>query len=281
MTPSSIDTSVPVVRIRPTGGFLKLDLQELWDYRELLYFLVWRDVKVRYKQTVVGAAWAIIQPFMTMVVFTIFFGGLARIPSEGLPYPLFFYSGLLPWAYFAQALGGATNSMVENQRLITRVYFPRVMLPLAAALTGVVDFAIAFSVLCLMLVWYGMMPSLAILLLPFFFLLTVVSALGVGLWLAALNAMYRDIRYTLPFLIQIWMFVSPVAYPSGLVPVEWQWLYGLNPMAGVISGFRWALTGSGEPPGMLLAASAFAMLAICIGGLFYLRRMEETIVDVL
>jgi lipopolysaccharide transport system permease protein len=269
----------PVFRIEPTARGVRINFRELWDYRELLYFLVWRDVKVRYKQTVIGAGWAILQPLMTMVVFSIFFGGLAKIPSDGLPYPIFFYSALLPWTYFAQALSSATNSMVENQRLITRVYFPRVILPLAAALTGVVDFAIAFSVLFLMLVWYGIMPSFAVLLIPFFFLLTVVTALGVGMWLAALNAMYRDVRHTLPFLVQFWMFASPVAYPSSLVPTQWQWLYGLNPMAGVISGFRWALTGTGQPPGMLFAASAFAMFAIFIGGLFYLRRMEEAIVD--
>jgi lipopolysaccharide transport system permease protein len=274
-----IETSIPVVRIQPTGGFLDLNLRELWDYRELLYFLIWRDVKVRYKQTVIGAAWAVIQPFMTMVVFTIFLGSLTKVPSDGLPYPVFFYSALLPWTYFAQALTSTTNSMLENQHLITRIYFPRMILPLTAALTGVVDFAIALSVLFLMLVWYGLMPSLAVLFIPFFFLLAVVTALGVGLWLAALNAMYRDVRYTLPFLVQLWMFASPVVYPSSLVPTQWQWLYGLNPMVGVISGFRWALTGTGQPPGMLFAASAVAMVAIFIGGFFYLRRMEEAIVD--
>jgi len=279
MTKSPGETAFPVVRIQPTGNVFALNFRELWEYRELLYFLVWRDVKVRYKQTVIGAAWAIIQPVMTMVVFSIFFGGLAKIPSDGLPYPIFFYSALLPWTYFAQALTSTTNSMVDNQRLITRVYFPRVILPLAAALTGVVDFVIAFSVLLLMLVWYGVMPSLAVVLIPFFFLLTVVTALGVGLWLAALNAMYRDVRYTLPFLIQFWMFASPVVYPSSLVPIQWQWLYGLNPMAGVISGFRWALTGVGQPPGVLFAASAVAMVIIFVGGLFYLHRMEEAIVD--
>ena len=279
MTQTSGETAFPVVRIQPTSNVFALNFRELWEYRELLYFLVWRDVKVRYKQTVIGAAWAIIQPVMTMVVFSIFFGSLAKIPSDGLPYPIFFYSALLPWTYFAQALTSTTNSMVDNQRLITRVYFPRVILPLAAALTGVVDFVIAFSVLLLMLVWYGVMPSLAVVLIPFFFLLTVVTALGVGLWLAALNAMYRDVRYTLPFLIQFWMFASPVVYPSSLVPIQWQWLYGLNPMAGVISGFRWALTGVGQPPGVLFAASAVAMVIIFVGGLFYLHRMEEAIVD--
>lgn len=270
---------LPVFRIEPTASGVRVDLRELWEYRELLYFFVWRDIKVRYKQTVIGAAWAIIQPVMTMVVFSIFFGGLAKIPSDGLPYPIFFYSALLPWNYFAQALTSTTNSMVENQRLITKVYFPRLILPIAAVATGLVDFAVAFSVLIGMFVWYGITPSPAILLLPLLLLLTVVTALGVGLWLAALNALYRDVRFVIPFCIQVWLFASPVVYPSSLVPSEWQWLYGLNPMAGVISGFRWAVTGSGQPPNLLLAASAVAMVVILVVGLRYFQRAEETVVD--
>ena len=274
------EEQLPVFRIEPTARGVRVDFRELWAYRELLYFFVWRDVKVRYKQTVIGAAWAIIQPVMTMVVFSIFFGGLAKIPSDGLPYPIFFYSALLPWNYFAQALTSTTNSMVENQRLITKVYFPRLILPLAAVTTGLVDFAVAFSVLIGMFVWYGIMPTPAVLLLPLLLMLTVVTALGVGLWLAALNALYRDVRFVVPFCIQLWMFASPVVYPTSLVPSEWQWLYGLNQMVGVISGFRWALTGSGSPPSPLLAvASAIGMVVILVTGLRYFQRAEETVVD--
>jgi len=275
------EETYPAIRIEPTAHGVRVNFRELWEYRELLYFFVWRDVKVRYKQTVIGAAWAIIQPLMTMVVFSIFFGGLAKIPSDGLPYPIFFYSALLPWTYFAQALTSTTNSMVENQRLITKVYFPRLILPLAAVTTGLVDFAVAFSVLIGMFLWYGITPSPAVLLLPLLLLLTVVTALGVGLWLAALNALYRDVRFVIPFCIQVWMFASPVVYPSSLVPAGWQWVYGLNPMAGVISGFRWALTGSGQPPNLLLAASAVGMVVILVVGLRYFQQAEETVVDVM
>jgi len=280
MTPPSTETAVPVVRIQPTGGFLELNLRELWDYRELLYFLVWRDVKVRYKQAVIGVGWAILQPFLTMIVFSIFFGHLAKLPSGGLPYPIFYYSALLPWNYFAQALTGATNSMIENQRIITRIYFPRLILPLAAVLTGLVDFAIAFIILLAMLWWYGISPSPTLALLPIFGLLAVMTALGVGVWLAALNAVYRDVRYVIPFLLQFWLFASPVVYPSSLVPPHWQWVYGLNPMAGVIEGFRWGLTGQGRPPDLMLCATAGAVALILVGGLLYFQWMEETVVDV-
>lgn len=269
------------VEIKPTAWRGSLHLRELWEYRELLYFLVWRDVKVRYKQTVVGILWAIIQPVMTMVVFSVFFGGLARMPSDGLPHPIFYYSAILPWSYFAQALTSTTNSMVENQRIITKIYFPRLILPLAAVVTGVVDFVVAFSVLLLMLAWYGITPTAAICLLPLFLALAVVTALGVGLWFAALNAMYRDVRYVMPFLIQFWMFASPVVYPSSLVPSSWQWLYGLNPMAGVIGGFRWALTGYGQPHLALLLASAAVMVLLLVAGVLYFQRVEETVVDML
>jgi lipopolysaccharide transport system permease protein len=266
--------------IGPPSGFVQLNLQDLWAYRELLYFLVWRDVKVRYKQTVIGAGWAILQPFFTMVIFTLFFGQLAQIPSGGVPYPVFYYSALLPWMYFAQALSSAANTMVENQRIITKIYFPRLILPLAAVLSGLVDFSIAFTILIGLMWFYGIVPTLAVLLLPFFLLLSVATALGVGLWLSALNAIYRDVRYVVPFLVQSWMFASPVAYPSSLVPEGWRWLYGLNPMAGVIEGFRWALTGQGQLPGPLLFASTGAVLLALLGGLLYFQRMDETIADV-
>ena len=275
------DTAAIHTTIAPLSGWLDLNLRELWDYRELLYFFVWRDLKVRYKQTAIGAAWAVLQPFLTMAVFSLFFGRLARIPSNGLPYPIFYYSALLPWMYFASALQNATNAMVENEREITKVYFPRLLLPLAAVVSGLVDFAIGFVVFLGMLLYYGIAPSGATLLLPFFLLLAVLTAVGVGLWLSALNAVYRDVRYVLPFLIQFWMFASPVAYPSSLIPERWRWVYGLNPMAGVIEGFRWALTGRGEPSSLLLSASFVAVLLLAAGGTAYFQKMEGTIADVI
>ncbi len=268
-----------MVRISARRGWLQLDFRELWEYRELLYFFVWRDIKIRYKQTAIGAAWAVLQPFLTMVVFSLFFGALARIPSQGLPYPVFYYCALLPWMYFAGALQSAANTVVEHQRVITKVYFPRLVLPLAAVLSGLVDFAISFVVFLGMMLYYGLMPTRSALLLPVLLLLAVLTALGVGLWLSALNAIYRDVRYILPFLVQFWMFASPVAYPSELVPEKWRWLYGLNPMAGVIEGFRWALTGRGQPPGVLMLASALMVAAALLGGLLYFRKMEGTIAD--
>lgn len=272
--------ALPLLRIAPPRGWLELNLPEVWEYRELLYFFVWRDLKIRYKQTAIGAAWAVLQPFLTMVVFSLFFGALARIPSHGLPYPIFYYSALLPWMYFAGALQNATSTVVEQQRVITKVYFPRLVLPLAAVLSGLVDLAIGFVVFLGMMLYYGMTPQATILLLPGFLLLGVLTALGVGLWLSALNAIYRDVRYVLPFLIQFWMFASPVAYPSSLVPERWRWLYGLNPMAGVIEGFRWALTGQGQPPNLLLAASAAAVVLLIAGGVAYFQKMEATFADV-
>ena len=276
----ALPAAPPLLRIAPPRGWLELNLREVWEYRELLYFFVWRDLKIRYKQTAIGAAWAVLQPFLTMIVFSLFFGALARIPSRGLPYPIFYYSALLPWMYFASALQNATSTVVEQQRVITKVYFPRLVLPLAAVLSGLVDLAIGFVVFLGMMLYYGMTPQATILLLPGFLLLGVLTALGVGLWLSALNAIYRDVRYVLPFLIQFWMFASPVAYPSSLVPERWRWLYGLNPMAGVIEGFRWALTGQGQPPNLLLAASAAAVVLLVAGGVVYFQKMEATFADV-
>ena len=270
----------PLVRIAPQRGWFELGLGELWEYRDLLYFLVWRDIKVRYKQTAIGAAWAILQPFLTMVVFSLFFGVLARMPSQGLPYPVFYYCALLPWTYFAGALQGATQIVVDHQRVITKVYFPRVLLPLAAVLSGLVDFAVSFVVFLGLMVFYGIFPTRAALLLPGLLLLALLTALGVGLWLSALNAIYRDVRYVVPFLVQFWLFASPVVYPSALVPAKWRWLYGLNPMAGVIEGFRWALTGHGQPPGGLLAVSAGAVVLLVCAGWVYFQKVETTIADV-
>jgi len=271
----AIDTS-----ISPPSGWLDLNLRELWDYRELLYFFVWRDLKVRYKQTAIGALWAIIQPFLTMLLFSLFFGRLAHIPSNGLPHSVFYYSALLPWIYFSSALHNATNTMVDNQKVITKVYFPRLLLPMAAVISGLVDLAFGFVVFLGMLAYYAIEPGRAILLLPFFLLLAVLTALGVGLWLSALNAIYRDVRYVVPFLIQFWMFASPVAYPSSLVPERWRWLYGLNPMAGVIEGFRWSLTGTGQPPHAMLAVSTAMVLILLAGGVVYFQKMEGVIADV-
>jgi lipopolysaccharide transport system permease protein len=270
----------PLLRITPPSRWWVLPFGELWDYRELLYFFVWRDIKIRYKQTVVGAAWAVIQPFLTMLVFSLFFGKLAHIPSAGLPYPIFYYSALLPWMYFAASLQNATNTIVENQRMITKVYFPRLVLPLSATLSGLVDFGVSFLMFLAMMVYYGIRPTRAIFCFPLFLLLALMTALGAGLWLSALNAIYRDVRYVLPFLVQFWMFASPVAYPSSLVPIRWRWVYGLNPMAGVIEGFRWSLTGHGDPPGLMLFASFLVVLAILAGGLAFFQRMEATIADV-
>ncbi len=267
------------MRIEPPHGWLELRLHEVWQYRELLYFFVWRDVKVRYKQTVIGIAWVVLQPLMTMGVFTLFFGRLAKLPSDGLPYPVFYFAALVPWTYFSSALQSCTSVVVENQHVITKVYFPRLILPLSAVVSGLVDFAIGFVVLLVVTAIYGIRPTLAALWLPVLLLLTVLTALGVGLWMSALNALYRDVRYVVPFLVQFWMFASPVAYSSTLVPQRWRWLYGLNPMAGVIDGFRWAITGRGHAPGLLLLASSAGVTLVLLGGLFFFQRMEGTVAD--
>lgn len=267
-------------RIRPTSGRVPLELGEIWENRELLYFFIWRNIKVRYKQTVLGGAWAIIQPFLTMVVFSIFFGRLAGIPSDGVPYPIFTFAALVPWTFFANALTQAGNSLLEHERMITKIYFPRLLLPLSAVLSGLIDFAIAFAILIGMMFWYRLTPTIGILLVPFFILTATLTALGVGLWLSALNVQYRDVRYVIPFLVQFWLFSTPIAYPSSLVPQQWQFLYGLNPMAGVVEGFRWALLGTANiSPGLILA-SFVMMLIVLVGGLYYFRRMEETFADV-
>jgi lipopolysaccharide transport system permease protein len=275
----SLPGVLATVRIEPPRGWLELHLHEVWQYRELLYFFVWRDVKIRYKQTVIGIAWVVLQPLLTMAAFTLFFGRLARLPSDGLPYPVFYFAALVPWTYFSTALQSCTSVVVDNQRVITKVYFPRLVLPLSAVLSGLVDFAISFVVLLVVIAVYGIRPTLAALWLPVLLLLAVLTALGVGLWMSALNALYRDVRYVIPFVIQFWMFASPVAYASSLVPQRWRWLYGLNPMAGVIDGFRWALTGHGVAPGPLMLASASAVMVVLLGGLFFFQHMEGTVAD--
>lgn len=277
-----------IIYLRPSRGWNALKLQDVWHYRELVYFLIWRDIKVRYKQTALGAAWAIIQPFFTMVVFTIFFGRLAGVPSDGVPYPIFSFTGLLPWGLFSKALSDAGRSMIANRSMITKVYFPRLVIPLASVLSGLVDFAIGFAVLIGMILYYNYIPgsdtqitpTASVLTLPLFILLSLVTALGVGLWLSALNVMYRDINYIIPFLTQFWLFVTPIAYPSSLVPEQWRWLYALNPMTGVVEGFRWALLGVDTAPGPMLAVSSTIAILLLITGLFYFRRMERAFADV-
>jgi lipopolysaccharide transport system permease protein len=277
---SSSSTDISVIRIEPSRGWVSLKLRELWEYRELLYFLIWRDVKVRYKQTVLGAAWAIIQPFFTMVVFSLFFGRLAGIPSDGVPYPIFSFAALVPWTFFANGLNQSSNSLVSSAGLITKVYFPRLAVPVATVFSGVVDFALAFIVLLGMMLYYGVVPTINALWIPLFFLLALTTSLGVGLWLSAMNVKFRDVRYTVPFLTQLWMFSTPIAYPSSLLSEPWRTVYGLNPMVGVVEGFRWALLGTDTAPGPIIIASSLMALAILVGGLFYFRRMEKTFADV-
>lgn len=275
------DVQLPHLRIQPSKGWVSLKLNELWEYRELLYFLTWRDIKVRYKQTVLGAAWAILQPFMTMVVFSLFFGGLAQIPSDGVPYPIFSYTALVPWTFFATGLSMSSNSLVGSANLIKKVYFPRLTIPIATVLSGVVDFVIAFVVLLVMMLFFGIVPTANVLVLPFFVLLAFVTALGVGLWLSAMNVQFRDVRYTVPFLTQFWMFITPIAYPSSLIENEvLRAIYGINPMAGVVEGFRWALLGTDSAPGPVIIVSSIAALLLLVSGLFYFRRMEKTFADV-
>lgn len=270
---------LPRTRIRPVEGWAAPRLDELWAYRELLFFLTWRDVKVRYKQTALGALWAVIQPFMTMVVFSIFFGKLGGIPSDGVPYPIFVYAALVPWTFFANALSESSTSLVGNSNLLRKVYFPRLIIPLSSVVSGLIDFAIAFAVLLGMMAWYGIAPTPNVVWLPALMLLAVTTALGAGLWLSALNVEFRDVKYVIPFLTQFWMLASPIAYPSSLLPEPWRALYGLNPMAGVVEGFRWALLGTGTAPGPVVAVSALAAVVLCAGGLFYFRRMERTFAD--
>jgi homopolymeric O-antigen transport system permease protein len=269
----------PII-IRPSKGWVPLRLRDLWEYRELLYFLVWRDLKVRYKQTVLGIIWVVLQPSLITVAFSIFFGRLARVPSDGIPYPLFAFCGLLPWQLFAHALTNSGNSLIANERLITKVYFPRLVVPLSAALSGFVDFLFGFFFLIALMAYYQIAPTFAVWAVPGFALVAIASAVGVGLWLAALNVEYRDVRYLIPFVTQFWFFVSPVVYPSSLVPENWRLLYALNPMAGAVEGFRWALLGQTAAAGVWLVISILVTLILLIGGLYYFRRMERTFADV-
>jgi lipopolysaccharide transport system permease protein len=269
---------IPVIRIEASKS-AALSLSEMWDYRELLYFLVWRNIKVRYKQTAIGAAWAIIQPLMTMVIFTLVFGMFANVPSDGLPYPIFSYAALLPWTYFATALNLSIVSVVNNSNLITKVYFPRLFLPLSAILAGLIDFGISFIFFLVMMIWYDTIPGWGAVFLPGFVLLTALTALSVSLWLSAINVRYRDVGQAIPFLIQFWLFASPVAYPLSVVPEKWRLVYSLNPMVGVIEGFRWALLGKEAPAMLPLIISVGVVLALLFSGLLFFKRLEETFAD--
>lgn len=274
-----IDYKIPT-SVRESRKNASLNLKEIWAYHELLYFLVWRDIKVRYKQTALGVTWAVLQPFMTMVVFTIFFGKLAKISTDGFPGPIFYFSALLPWQLFAYALTNSSNSLVSNSDLITKVYFPRLIIPLSSTIAGVVDFCIAFLVLIGMMLYYGITPSSTIVLLPLFIVFAIATALAVSLWLSALNVKYRDVRFTVPFLTQFWLFITPIAYPSSLVPEKWRILYGLNPMAGVVEGFRWAILGKSSGVGPLIIVSGIIVIVMLIGGLIYFRHTERTFADI-
>ncbi len=280
-TTLTISSDLTRSRREPSKGWAGPKLRELWEYRELLFFFVWRDIKVRYRQTVMGALWAIIQPFFTMVIFSLFFGRLAKVPSDGLPYPIFSYAALVPWTFFATALTQASNSLVLSANMVKKIYFPRLTLPIATVLAGVVDFVLAFMVLLGMMLFYGLLPTINVLWLPFFLLLALITSLGVSLWLSAMNVQFRDVQYTVPFLTQAWLFVTPIAYPSSLLPEPWRTLYGLNPMAGVVEGFRWALLGTDTAPGLMTLVSAVVALTLFISGAFYFRRMEQGFADVL
>lgn len=269
------------VYIKPSSGLAALNLRDLWIYRELVFFMIWRDIKVRYKQTALGAAWAVLQPVLTMLVFNFLFGNIAKMETDGnIPYPIFSYTALLPWGLFATALNSASRSLTSNQNMITKTYFPRLVLPMASVLGGLLDFAIAFVVLIGLMVYYGITPGVnAIWALPLFILLSIVTALGIALWLSAINVQYRDVGYALPFLSQFWMFVTPIAYSSSVISEQWQVIYALNPMAGVVNGFRWALLGVGNPPDLLIGISAAISVLILISGLVYFRNMERTFAD--
>jgi len=280
LTVTESHSELPVQRIQRSRGLAPLNIRELWEYRELLYFLIWREVKVRYKQTALGIVWAVVQPFFTMLVFTIVFSRFGRVPSDGLPYPVFAFCALLPWQLFAFALAESSNSVVANQRLITKVYFPRLIIPLSAICVGLADFVVGFAVLLALMAYYGIAPGAAVWTLPLWTAFAVATALAVGLWLSALNVRYRDVRYTVPFLTQIWLFATPVAYPLSVVPASWRAVFALNPMVGVVEGFRWALLGNGAAPPLAVAVSALTVSVVLGGGLFYFSRTERTFADI-
>ena len=270
------------IYIKPSTGLAALNLRDLWTYRELVFFMIWRDIKVRYKQTLLGASWAVIQPLMTMLVFNFLFNGIAKLPTDGIPYPIFSFTALLPWGLFTTALNQASRSLTSNQNMITKIYFPRLVLPVASVLAGLVDFAIAFVILVGLMIYYRVTPAWNVLwALPLFLLLAVITALGVALWLSAINVQYRDVNYALPFITQFWLFITPVAYSAKVISQKWQLVYSLNPMAGVVNGFRWALLGSGNGPDLSLWVSAGISILVLVSGLIYFRNMERTFADMI
>ena len=275
------NAKLPMIHIEPSKGWISLNLKDVWEYRELLWIFVWRDLKVRYRQTIIGALWAIIQPFLTMVIFSIFFGGLAGVPSDRIPYPIFSYAALVPWTFFANSINQASNSLVNSADMIKKIYFPRLTMPMSSMFASLVDFSLAFIVLLGMMLYYGFVPTINSLWLPAFLILAMITALGVSLWLSALNVQFRDVRHMIPFITQAWLFATPVAYPSSLLSEPWRTLYGLNPMVGVVEGFRWALLGTDTAPGPVIAVSSIMALLIFIGGAYYFRRMEKTFADVI
>jgi lipopolysaccharide transport system permease protein len=277
----TVKDTARVTTIRPASSWPGIDFRELWDYRELLFILAWRDVSVRYKQSAVGIGWAILQPLLMMIIFTVVFGMFAKLPSEGVPYSIFTFCALLPWNYFARSLSDSSNSLVGSSHLVTKVYFPRLVLPLGKVFAGLVDFAIGFVMLLGMMAWYGIAPGIGMLFLPVFVLVAMLASLGVGLWLTAINVRYRDVVFVVPFLVQLWMFASPVAYSATIVPERYQWIYGLNPMVGVIEGFRWAMLGTSPPQPEVMAMSLLCILVILVSGLFYFRHMEKTFADII
>lgn len=276
----AIPIARPRIRLQRSNGWRALNLKELWRYRELLYFLSWRDIKVRYKQTILGVAWAVIQPLLTMVVFTLFFGKLGKMPSDGIPYPIFAYTALVPWTFFANGLTQSSNSLVQNANVLKKVYFPRLIIPISTVLSGVVDFLFAFIVLLGMMFLYGIVPTVNVVWLPFLLLLAFVTVLGIGLWLCAMNVQFRDVRYTIPFLTQFWLFATPIAYPSSLLSEPWRLVYGINPMVGVVEGFRWALLGTQTMPGPIILVSSGVACLLLLTGLYYFRRVERNFADI-
>lgn len=283
MTKVALPTSIEGfhIHISPSKGWVSLRLNDLWLYRELLYFFVWRDLKIRYKQTILGASWAIIQPLFTMVIFSLFFGRLAQVPSDGIPYPIFSYAALVPWTFFANGIIQASNTLVNNSNMVKKIYFPRLLMPVSAVMAGIVDFVLAFIVLLMMMAYFRIYPTTNIIWLPLFLFLALITSLGTGFWLSAMNAQFRDIRYIAPFLIQAWMFLTPIAYPSSLIPEPWRVIYGINPMAGVVEGFRWALLGTDTMPGLMTVISGIVAIIILVSGAYYFRRMENTFADVI
>ena len=272
--------NVPTHRIEASQGWVSLGLGELWDYRELIYFFIWRDIKVRYKQTILGGAWAIIQPLFTMLIFSVFFGRLARVPSESVPYPIFTFTALVPWQFFATGVTQSSTSLVVGSNLVKKVYFPRLALPISKVLAGGVDFLLAFAMLLVLMVYYGIRPTAHVIWLPFFLLLALTTSLGVSVWFSAMHVQFRDVQYAVPFLVQAWLFATPIAYPSTLLPEPWRTIYGINPMVGVVEGFRWALLGTKTAPGPIVAISSLASIALLVSGTFYFRRLEKTFADV-